>query len=271
MRRIGPFLAIAACLVSAAAAGQPRRQRPETMAYGNQNPAQSLDLYKAATAQAELVLFVHGGGWTRGDKHGGVRIADVLTSAGYAVASINTRMPPDGSVADEAQDVASAAAFLLAHAGQFGLDPNHFALAGHSAGGHLVALVSTDPSYARIAGLDLRHLSAVITLDGVFDLTLRTERTPVFGADPSIRSALSPISHVREVTGHPVFCLLHEDTNARFGNQADAFAAALRGAGQTVTETVVPGLNHGAMVGRFDDPSQPLAKDTEDCLRAAAK
>ncbi len=270
MQRFGPGLAIAACLICSSAASQARGQPGETVAYSTQSPAQQLELYRPATSPALLVVFVHGGGWTRGDKRAGRRIADALTSAGYAVASIDTRMPPEGGVADEAQDVASAAAFLLAHAGQFGLQPSHFALAGHSAGGHLVALVATDPSYARNAGLDLRKLATVITLDGVFDMTLRTERNPVFGTDPAIRLALSPISHVRQVIGHPVFCLLHEDTTSRFGNQADAFAAALRGAGQNVTEMVVPGLQHGAMVGRFDDPTQPLAQDSEDCLRNSA-
>ena len=271
MRQVVGHLALAASLLCVDAAAQPVRQRPQTIAYGTHSPAQSLDLYRPTTASSPLVMFVHGGGWTRGDKRGGVRIADALVPAGYAVASVDTRMPPEGGVADEAQDVASAAAFLLAHAGQFGLDPNRFVLMGHSAGGHLVALVATDPSYARTAGLDMRHLSAVVTLDGVFDVTSQNERTEVFGADPRVRSALSPVSHVREIIGHPVFCLLHEDTIPRFGSQADAFAAALRGAGQTVVETVVPGLTHGAMVGRFDDPSQPLARDTEDCLRAALK
>ncbi len=271
MRRSGQCLAIAVSLICCGVAAQPRNLRRETVAYGTQSSAQSLDIYRAATSSAPWVLFVHGGGWTLGDKSAGIRIAKALTSAGYAVASIDTRMSPEASVADEAADVAAAAAFLLAHAAQFGLDPTHFALAGHSAGGHLVALVATDPRFARAAGLDLTRLAAVVTLDGVFDMTLRSEHNPLFGADPAMRSALSPVSHVRQVAGHPLFCLLHENTTPRFTLQADAFAAALRSAGQTVTEMVVPGLHHGEMVGRFDDPSQPLARDTEDCLRAAGK
>ncbi len=245
--------------------------RPQTVAYGPEGAQQTLDIYRPQTNRAApLVLFVHGGGWTKGNKAGGWHVAKPLAELGYVVASINYRMPGETTIGDEAADVASAAAFLLAHAADYGIDPaRRFALIGHSAGGHLVALVGTDPSYARTAGLDLARLGAVIALDGVFDFNHPTMRNPAIDPNPTYRAHMSPIAHVDDISGHPVFCLLHENTAPRFELQADAFAAALQSHGQTVTETLVPGLTHGAMVGQFDDPAEPLAKQVGDCLQKA--
>ena len=246
--------------------GPPRR----TMAYASQSPVQKLDIYRPTTAApAPLVVYVHGGGWIKGGRHAGIPIAAALTAMGYVVASIDYRMPPEGTVADEAADVATATAFLLAHAAQFGIDASHFSLAGHSSGAHLVALVATDPTYARAAGLDLNRLSTVVTLDGVFDVALPTEHSPVFSTDHAARLNLSPVSHANQVVGHPLFCLIHEDRLPRFTMQADEFAAALRKAGQAVSMKVVPGLGHGEMNNRFNNPDQPLAADARDCLQRA--
>ena len=210
---------------------------------------------------------MHGGGWQHGGKHAGIPIANALTQAGYVVASIDYRMPPEATVQDEAADVATAAAFLLAHAARFGIDPNRFALAGHSSGGHLAALVATDPTYARAAGLNLAHLTTIITLDGVFDVATPSEHSPIIGTDPATRANLSPTTHASQVIGHPLFCLLHEDTLPRFTRQAEEFAAALHAAGQTVSMQIVPGLRHVEMNNRFADPDQPLAADAIGCLK----
>jgi acetyl esterase/lipase len=254
-----------ACVLSGYAAAH-----PQTVVYGPAGAEQSLDVYRPAnSAPAPLVLFVHGGGWTKGNKAGGWHIAKPLTEMGYVVASVNYRMPGQTTIGDEAADVASAAAYLLGHAAEYGIDPRRFALIGHSAGGHLVALVGTDPSYARAAGLDLSRLGAVIALDGVFDFNNPPVRNPAIDPAPAYRARMSPIDHVADVAGHPLFCLIHENTALRFTHQADAFAAALQAHGQTVVETVAPGLSHGALVGQFDDPAEPMAQQVVDCLHKA--
>jgi arylformamidase len=246
----------------------PAQARKITVAYGPDGQAQSLDLYRPdGAAPAKLVVFVHGGGWTKGNKAGGWHIAKPLAEAGYAVASINYRMLDQATLPDEAADVATATAFLLAHARDYGIDPTRYALAGHSAGGHLVALVGTDPSYARAAGLDLSRLAAVITLDGVFDIRRARARNPVITTDRTFRWQMSPTAHAGEVTGHPLFCLIHEDLAARFGDDAHEFATALKSHGVTVTEAVAPGLNHGALVGQFDNPAAPMEGEVAACLK----
>jgi acetyl esterase/lipase len=268
--RIVCALAFAALICAA-----PVAARPVTVAYGTAGDAQTLDIYRTnAPAPARLVVFVHGGGWTKGDKAGGWKIARVLTAQGYVVASINYRLldpaaPNQAALADAATDVAAATAFLLRHAADYGIDPSRYALMGHSAGGHLVALVGTDPFYARAAGLDLDRLAAVVALDGVFDIRPFHSPNPVLPTDPDYRWKMSPSAHTSQVTARPLFCVVHEDMNRRFGPDADAFVAALQSHGVRTAETIAPGLTHGQLVGEFDNPATPTASQVETCLDAA--
>ena len=242
------------------------------VAYGT-DPEQVLDVYPAAQpGPHRLVVFVHGGGWVMGNKQGGHKIAGPLNQAGYTVASIGYRLVPHTDVAGSVQDVAQATAYLLHHAADFNIDPHRFALMGHSSGAHVVALLGTDQRYLRQAGVDPRDLSAVITLDGVFDVPSNLSRHPdetkqeVFGADPAQWTRYSPVSFVPTMQAHPSFCLLHEDTNRRFVEQAESFEAVLRQHGETVLTKVAPGLKHGELMGLFESGDMPMAPFALECL-----
>ena len=101
-----------------------------------------------------LVVWVHGGGWHEGDKAD--EIGDkvrLFTGAGYTFASVNYRLTdialerpaPQYPVHD--QDTADAVAWLVAHADELGVDAHLVALLGHSAGGGIVATITTDGRY----------------------------------------------------------------------------------------------------------------------------
>ena len=245
------------------------------VAYGA-DPEQILDVYPAQQpGPHRLVVFVHGGGWVMGGKQGGHKIAGPLNQAGYTVASIGYRLVPHTDVAGSVQDVARATSYLLHHASAFGIDPHRFALMGHSSGAHIVALLGTDQRYLLQAGVNIHDLSAVITLDGVFDVTVNLSRHPnetrveVFGADPAAWTRYSPVSYVGTMQAHPAFCLLHEDTNQRFIEQAQSFETVLRQHNETLLTKVVPGLKHGELMGLFDS-NAPMASFTLDCLAKTA-
>jgi acetyl esterase/lipase len=232
-------------------------------------PSEVLDFYASPRNPAPLVVFVHGGGWSKGDKKGSRHLADALRDEGYAVASIDYRLLGTGAtIRDQALEVMQASEFLLSHASQFGIDARRFALMGHSAGGHLVALVGADPVYAHEAGLDFGKLAVVVALDGVFNLALPTEmRHMQAPADGQGWKPISPIDRLDTPPPHPAFCLVHEDEVPRFTSQADAFAAALQAHGITETEGVSPGLNHVQLVTRFNDPSTATEGLVTGCLR----
>ena len=99
------------------------------LAYGS-DPAQVLDLWlPAQTRQSKpLVIFVHGGGFSVGDKYDvGPKVTPLL-SAGYAVASIDYRLVPHAVFPAAARDLRAAVRFLRSRAAQWRIDPDRFAL-----------------------------------------------------------------------------------------------------------------------------------------------
>jgi len=209
-------------------------------AYGS-DPLQRLDLWRpAGSGPAPLILFVHGGGWTRGDKDnatGSTKVAHLL-GRGYAVASIDYRLVPRATVEQQAGDVALALAWLRTHAAANGIDPHRIVLMGHSAGAHLVALVGTDPSYLHAVGLDYRAIRGVVPIDGAaYDVPrqiadggnfMHDTYIQAFGSDAARQKALSPAMQAAAPNA-PAFLLLHvsrPDGIAQARELADALAAA---------------------------------------------
>lgn len=237
-----PALAQQQIASPAPAASSPRRD----LAYGAL-PEQTLDYHPPAAgtrAPPPLVVFVHGGGWERGSKDNATGAAKIrhFTGEGYAFATINYRLVPGATVEQQAQDVASAIAWLVAHAKELGFNPKRMVLMGHSAGAHLAALVGTDPQYMHGQDLMLDQLRGVVLLDGAaYDVPaqvaqagrfMRPIYTKAFGSDPARQRALSPIAHT---AGPNVlsFLILHvqRDDGTR---QSEALAAALRAEGSKV-------------------------------------
>lgn len=242
----------------------------KTIAYGS-DPLQQLDFYAApGSAGAPLVVFVHGGGWKRGDKGmmGGSDKLRHWQAKGYAVASVNYRLVPKARVEDQAADVAAALAALKRQAARLGFDPARVVLVGHSAGAHLVALVGTDPQWLRGAGLGLDAVRGVLPLDGAgYDVPSQMGENPrimgdtyeqAFGTDPVRQRALSPTHHAASPNA-PAFLILHveRDDGKR---QSEGLAAALRRAGTATDLRAIPGRGlrgHAEINRKLGDPTYP--------------
>ncbi len=131
------------------------------------NPSQMLDLYlPEATVNASepghrpLLVFIHGGAWMIGDKawmRGGThmqleQLLHLLLNNGYAVASLNYRLVPEGVFPAPIHDVKAAVRYLRAHAHQLGIDPERIAVAGESAGAHLAQLLAVSADEPSLEG-----------------------------------------------------------------------------------------------------------------------
>ena len=102
-------------------------------------------------APRPAVLWLHGGGWERGDKNGNSG-AIMLADAGFATASIFYRLSGDSPFPADIQDCKCAIRYLRANAGTYGVDPNRIGVAGASAGGHLAELLATADDKAGLEG-----------------------------------------------------------------------------------------------------------------------
>ncbi len=234
--RMSALIALVLLLVAPPLAAQPAPAAVE-IAYGA-DPRQRLDYTRIAGRDAPLVLFVHGGGWRRGDKRMAAHMAAHFHARGYAFAATNYRLVPDARVDEQAADVAAAVARMRREPG---VDSRGILLIGHSAGAHLVALVGADPVFLAAHDLALSELAGIIPLDGAgYDVPrqmaqsgplLRRLYRNAFGDDPSFQRRVSPIAHAAAPNA-PRFLLLPiagrpDDSGA----QSVALAAALRAAG----------------------------------------
>ena len=238
---LGLSTTVAPVVVAARASDASRKVE---YAYGTES-LQTLDVWPSTAAKpAPLVVFVHGGGWRRGDKKGatGSQKVDHLIGEGYGFASLNYRLVPDTTVEQQAADVAAGLAWLHSNAARLGVDPKRIVLMGHSAGAHLAALVGTDPRYLTAAGLSLNDIRGVIALDGAsYDVPrqiadagrfMRRTYVKAFGEDPVRQRALSPTFQAAAPNA-PTFLIAHVDREDGKA-QSEGLGDALRQAGTPV-------------------------------------
>jgi arylformamidase len=131
------------------------------IAYGS-DPAQRFDVYSPVHYEQKLaqpapvIFMVHGGGWRTGDKAARSVVENKVkrwVGRGFIFISINYRVLPKAAPLEQAQDVLRALAVAQEKAASWGGDRGKFILMGHSAGAHLVALISAAPLHSVGAGV----------------------------------------------------------------------------------------------------------------------
>jgi acetyl esterase/lipase len=231
-------------------------------AYGT-HPRQKLDVYRAdgPVADAPVVVMVHGGGWVTGDKAApgivGAKAVHWL-ERGFVFVSVNYRFVPDTDVSGQADDVARALAAVQEHAQRWGGDPRRIVLVGHSAGGHLVALLAADP--ARWQATGLRPWLGTVALDsGAYDVVALMSRRHfalydrVFGKDPAAWAAASP-SAALQPGAPPLLAVCSRRRIDQSCGQARAHAERARSLGNRV-EVLPQPLSHAEIDGLLGQPS----------------
>lgn len=226
----------------------------QELRYGD-DARQTISYWQArgANIRAPLVVFIHGGGWTRGDKSNATGPAKIswLVDQGYDVASLDYRLVPSVEVGDQARDVAAAIRYLRSRASDLGFDADRIVIMGHSAGAHLAALVGTDDSYL---GGDLAAVRGVVLLDGAgYDLARQLKEAGSFEAGiyaqpfGSLSAArlteLSPTAHV-EKPNAGAFMILYDAQRETAVSQSTELGEGLKKAGTIVEMMPVANSTH---------------------------
>ena len=198
----------------AARAGSPGARLD--LAYGP-GAAQRLDVFPAGQPGAPVLVFIHGGYWRSLDKADHSFIAPSFVADGVNVVVPNYSLCPAASIEDIALEMTRVLVWVHQHAASFGGDPSRIALAGHSAGGHLAAMLlccrwkDVDP------GLPLQPLLGALSISGLYDLE-PLRHTPFIQGDLQLtaRSAnrLSPAFFARPK--RPLYAVAG-------GNESDEF------------------------------------------------
>ncbi len=167
----------------------------------DKDEAQRFDVYIPQNVHnAPVIFMVHGGGWRRGDKAMSRMVenkAKRWLPKGIIFVSINYRMLPKADPLVQANDVALALAKAQALASSWGGDAKRFVIMGHSAGAHLVALITASTTIARQQGV--QPWLGTVLLDGAaynVEKSMSSKHLPLydkaFGKDENFWRGVSP-------------------------------------------------------------------------------
>lgn len=177
---------LTALILFACTIAQSFGQEINTFSYG-EHPRQKLDVLTPPTAtKAPVVIFLHGGGWIRGDKRIYQYVQRRLAKEGIVSVSANYRLSPEAVFPAFVKDGAQVVSWTRDNISKHGGDPENIYLMGHSAGAHTVAMLGMDETYLKEVGVDKSSIKGVIPIAA--PLLLKSSQVPqlsfVFGGVP---------------------------------------------------------------------------------------
>jgi acetyl esterase/lipase len=208
------------------------------------------------------VIFIHGGMWIMGDKRDfGVytAIGRMLAQRGIGCAVINYRLSPLVKHPEHIKDVARAFDWVNKNIAQYRGRPDQLFLCGHSAGGHLAALLATDESHLKTVGHAIKDVRGVVAISGVYNIPANMFKE-IFGEGPELHRAASPVTHVQ--AGCPPFLIVYADRDFPFCDRiSQEFCQALKTKQVPAELLVVKPRNHIDIIAK-------CAGGDDECARA---
>ena len=240
--------------VKQSAASRQRLDARLDLSYGP-SAAETLDVFLPTKADGAAVhVFIHGGYWQSLEKHDFSFVADGLVAAGAIVVVVNYALAPHVDMDEIVRQNRAAVAWTRRHAGDFGGDAERLYVSGHSAGGHLTAmLLATD--WPAFDSLPVDTVKGGLAISGLFDLEpIRLcYLNDVLGMDAETAARLSPID-MKPGSGSCMVAVGGDE----FLRQSSDFAERWRRAGGSVEEMVTSGHNHFTIMNELADADGAL-------------
>ena len=233
-----------------------------------------LDIFRPKGAKDAMpgVVMIHGGSWDKGSKEQVEEVAKPMAQQGYVVASINYRLAPSSKWPAQIEDSKAAVRWMRRHAKDYGVDPNHIAAVGFSAGAQLAALLGTTPDTAYPddeAPAVSSQVQAVVAVSGPYDFYRWKEKAPdsaglsyylggTFREKPEVYRAASPVLQVTKDSA-PFLLIDGVEDKLVLPENDDLLAAALHKNGVEADIIRVKNAEHvlKPVANKKTDPSLP--------------
>ncbi|MGE0498294.1 MAG: alpha/beta hydrolase [Ramlibacter sp.] len=252
-----------------------RQQGPCTLdlPYGD-GPGETLDVFPAgrsdnqpASAGAPVLVFIHGGYWRSLDKSDHSFVAPAFTRQGACVVIPNYALCPAVTIPDIALQMVRALAWTHRHIARFGGDASRITVAGHSAGGHLAAMLMACRWRSHARDLPAHLVARGLSISGLFELeplrfTPFLQDSLRLTADDARRA--SPARMPAPRNGR-LFTVAGADESAEFLRHNQLIRQAWGERAVPVCEAL-PGLNHFSVLEALVDPAHRLHRLACDLL-----
>ena len=225
--------------------------------YGS-SPAERLDIFPAEGKSEALLVFIHGGYWRSLDKSDFSYLAPAFNRSGVTLAVPNYALCPKVGIEDIVKQNLRAIAWLWHYGARYGFNPGRMYVAGHSAGGHLTAMMLAARWNTYMPELPYNLVKGGLAISGIFDLEPLV-RAPFVNQDLKLDRAqarrLSPAS-IPPATTAPLFTAVGGDESDEFKRQSALIASSWRYA--FAGDIPMPGHNHLSVVEELANPHSAL-------------
>ena len=228
------------------------------LSYGT-GPSENLDIFTTSQAKAPVLVFLHGGYWRALDKSDHSFVAPSLTNQGVCVVVPNYALCPAVTIPQIVMQMVKSLAWVWRHIDTWGGDPRRIHVAGHSAGGHLAAMMMACEWQRFASDLPPDLVKSALSVSGLYELAslrrspmlqeaLRLDDQQVLQASPAWMPA-------------PSHGVLHSVVG---GLESEAFLAHNQliqnawGKQRVPVAQVLPDLHHFSMMNAFATPGHAL-------------
>lgn len=233
------------------------------IAYGS-GETDKLDLFLPDNPDgAPVEMYIHGGFWRSREKGDFSYLAGPIVDAGGIAAIVDYALCPVVTLDQIVQQMRACVVWLHQNIADYGGSPDRLHVAGHSAGGHLAAmLLTTDWT---TLGLPTDTLKSVVPISGVFEIepVMHTSVQEAVRLTPDIAARNSPV-FLPAKSRPPVAVTVGTAESEEFQRQSKAYADALQSQGLTVDYFEMPDQNHFSILTESTEPGNHL---TETRLR----
>jgi arylformamidase len=235
-------------------------------AYGP-SPGETLDIFPARKGDGSVLMFIHGGYWRSLDKRDFSFLAPAWVDAGVSLVVVNYDLCPKVSIERIVQQMLAASAWLYRHAEQYGMDEDRLYVSGHSAGGHLAAmmLAALWPVADRELPKDL--YKGAVAVSGVYDLRPLAHVDWVNGdlrLDEESALKVSP-AFLPPATRAPLVLAVGALESSEFKRQNALLAQRWKPV--LAANVAMPGTDHFTVIDGLGDPGNALFAGAKRMMR----
>lgn len=225
--------------------------------YGD-SPGEMLDLFPARKGDGTCLMFIHGGYWRSLDKSDFSFLAPAWVDAGVSLAIVNYDLCPAVTIEEIVRQMLRASRWLWLHAEDYGMDQDRLYVCGHSAGGHLTAMMMAAlwPVFDPRLPKDL--WKGGLAISGLYDLRPLVHvdwLQPDLRLDEETALRLSP-AFLPPATRAPVMTCVGGAESSEFKRQNALLAERWRGV--FAGDIALPGANHFSVMDALADPQSAL-------------